>query len=394
MTVFRNAKVLTPLCGFEGCVAVEDGKILGAARRMDVPEGTEVIDARGLYLSPGLIDMHVHGGGGCGVMSCSADDIVKMCEAHARFGTTSIVPTTLAAPIPVLKKAVDAVRRAKEKCADCNILGVHLEGPFLSRNQRGAQNEENILVASEEDYADLLDAWDGILVMGAAPETDGALALGRELRKRNILASVAHSDATYDQVLEAIASGYSDVTHIYSGCSSVVRVDGYRVPGVVEAGLLRDELSVQVIADLRHLPPALLQLIYKCKGADRISLITDGLEYSAAELKEGTVYRQKNGVETVYEDGVMKLMDRKAFAGSVATSSRLVRNMAQGAGVPLLDAVKMATMTPARKLGVSGRKGMVAEGYDADLILFDENVNVKLCMVGGRVVFNQLARKG
>jgi N-acetylglucosamine-6-phosphate deacetylase len=173
-----------------------------------------------------------------------------------------------------------------------------------------------------------------------------------------------------------------------------VRVDGYRVPGVVEAGLLRDELSVQVIADLRHLPPALLQLIYKCKGADRISLITDGLEYSAAELKEGTVYRQKNGVETVYEDGVMKLMDRKAFAGSVATSSRLVRNMAQGAGVPLLDAVKMATMTPARKLGVSGRKGMVAEGYDADLILFDENVNVKLCMVGGRVVFNQLARKG
>lgn len=390
MTVIRNAKILTPLREFDGCAAVRDGKILGAARRMDVPEGAEVIDARGLYLSPGFIDMHVHGGGGCGVMSCRADDIVKMCGAHARFGTTSIVPTTLAAPIPVLKEAIGAVRRAKEKCADCNILGIHLEGPFLSKNQRGAQNEENILVAAEEDYADLLDTWDGILVMGAAPETDGALALGRELRKRNILASVAHSDATYDQVLEAIASGYSDVTHIYSGCSSVVRVNGYRVPGVVEAGLLRDELSVQVIADLRHLPPALLQLIYKCKGADRISLITDGLEYSAAELKEGTVYRQKNGVETVYEDGVMKLLDRKAFAGSVATSSGLVRNMARGAGVPLLDAVKMATVTPARKLGVSHRKGMVAEGYDADLILFDENVGVKFCMVGGRVVFNEL----
>ena len=386
MKVIRNAKILTPLYGFEGCAAVEDGKILGTARSMDVPEGAEEIDARGLYLSPGLIDMHVHGGGGFGVMSCSADDIGKMCAAHARFGTTSIVPTTLAAPIPVLKKAVGAVRKAKESCTDCNILGVHLEGPFLSKSQRGAQNEENILTASRENYIDLLDSWDGIRVMGAAPETDGALALGRELRKRNILASVAHSDATYDQVIKAIESGYSDVTHIYSGCSSVVRVNGYRVPGVVEAGLLRDELTVQVIADLKHLPPALLQLIYKCKGPDRISLITDGLEYSAAELKEGTVYRQKNGVETVYEDGVMKLMDRKAFAGSVATSRTLVKNMAQAVGVPLLDAVKMATWSPANRLGLGGRKGLIAEGYDADIILFDADFNVRLCMVRGRVV--------
>lgn len=392
MKVFRNAKIISPLCVYEGCAAVENGKILGTARRMEVPRGAEEIDAGGLYLSPGFIDMHVHGGGGFGVMSCSADDVVRMCEAHARFGTTSIVPTTLAAPLSVLQKAVAAVRDAREKCTDCNILGVHLEGPFLSKNQRGAQSEEDILTASRENYADLLDCWDKILVMGAAPETDGALKLGRELRRRNILASIAHSDATYEQVLEAIASGYSDVTHIYSGCSSVVRIGGYRVPGVVEAGLLRDELSVQVIADLKHLPAALLQLVYKCKGADRISLVTDGLEYSAADLKEGTVYRQKNGVETVYEDGVMKLTDRKAFAGSVATSSLLVRNMTREAGVPLADAVKMASATPARRLGLAGRKGMVAESFDADLILFDEAISVKYCMVGGRTVFDRRDR--
>ncbi|MFA9380049.1 MAG: N-acetylglucosamine-6-phosphate deacetylase, partial [Acetanaerobacterium sp.] len=289
-----------------------------------------------------------------------------------------------------LKKAIDAVRGAQGICKDCNILGIHLEGPFLSQGQRGAQSEDSILVASQHNYIELLNYWDGIKIMGAAPEADGCLQLGRELRSRNILASIAHSDASYDQVTEAILCGYSDVTHIYSGCSSIVRVNGYRVPGVVEAGLLRDELSVQVIADLKHLPPALLMLIYKCKGAGGISLITDGLEFSASELREGTVYTQKNGVETVYEDGVMKLMDRQAFAGSVATANRLVRNMVQHAGVPLLDAVKMATTTPAKRLNIAHVKGMVAKGYDADLVLFDENIEVQCCMVAGTVLFNKI----
>lgn len=387
MIFIKNAKILTPLERRDGVVAVRDGKIAGIDGCEEFPKGAKVIDAKGLYLAPGFIDMHVHGGGGASVMSCSPDEIVRMCEAHAKFGTTSIVPTTLSAPIPVLKKAVDAVREAQTKCKSSHILGIHLEGPFLSQSQRGAQNENDILTPSENPYLDLLDRWDGIKIMGAAPEVKGCLQLGRELRKRNILASIAHSNATYDEVVQAISAGYSDVTHIYSGCSSVKRVNGYRIAGVVEAGLLRDELSVQVIADLRHLPPALLMLIYKCKGADRISLITDGLEYAASSLKEGTVYTQKNGVQTIYEDGVMKLMDRKAFAGSVATSNRLVRNMYQHAEVPLLDAVKMATATPARLLSVADHKGLVAEGYDADLILFDENIDVKFCMVSGKILF-------
>lgn len=391
MIFIKNARILTPLERKDGVVAVRDGKIAGIDSRAEFPEGAQVVDAKGLYLAPGFIDMHVHGGGGAGVMSCDPDEIVRMCEAHAKYGTTSIVPTTLAAPIPVLEKAVDAVREAQPKCKACHILGIHLEGPFLSKSQRGAQNEKNILVASEHSYLGLLDRWDGIKIMGAAPEVDGCLPLGRELQKRNILASIAHSDATYDQAVQAISYGYSDVTHLYSGCSSVIRVNGYRVAGVVEAGLLRDELSVQVIADLKHLPPALLMLIYKCKGADRISLITDGLEYAASDLKEGTVYTQKNGVQTVYEDGVMKLMDRQAFAGSVATSNRLVRNMFRHAEVPLLDAVKMATTTPARRLNVADRKGLIAEGYDADLVLFDENIDVRLCMVSGKILFRRAA---
>ncbi|MEG2699198.1 MAG: amidohydrolase family protein, partial [Ruthenibacterium sp.] len=265
--------------------------------------------------------------------------------------------------------------------------GIHLEGPFLSKGQKGAQSEDNILIPTAQNVRTLLDSWTGIKMMGAAPEIPGGLALGCELRRRGIVASIAHSDADYDMAVKAIAAGYSDVTHIYSGCSSVIRQNGYRVAGVVEAGLLRDELTVQVIADMRHLPAALLQLIYKCKGADKISLITDGLEYAAYEMREGTVYRQENGVETVYEDGVMKLMDRQAFAGSVATCNQLVRHMYKDAGVPLADAVKMATATPAARIGIGHCKGTLAAGYDADLVLFNDEIEVKSCFVGGRKIF-------
>ncbi len=234
----------------------------------------------------------------------------------------------------------------------------------------------------------MLDRWDGIRMMGAAPELEGALELGRELQKRGITASIAHTDATYEDVERAIESGYTDVTHIYSGCSSVVRKNAYRIAGVVEAGLEKDELTVQVIADGKHLPPPLLKLIYRCKGADRISLITDGLSFSASQLEEGVEYVQKNGVRVVLEDGVMKLLDRQSFAGSVATSSRLVRNMMQLAGASLSDAVKMATWTPARVIGVSDHKGMLARDYDADIILMDEQVNVKWVMVRGAVAYD------
>ena len=226
--------------------------------------------------------------------------------------------------------------------------------------------------------------------MGAAPEIDGGMELGRQLQKRNILASVAHSDATDDDMVNAAKNGYSDITHIYSGCSSVIRRNGYRIAGIVEAGLLRDEFSVQVIADLKHLPVTLLQLIYKCKGADKISLITDGLEYAASSIKEGTIIKQDNGVEAIYEDGVMKLLDRQAFAGSAATCNQLVRNMVHHVGISLLDAVKMATQTPATLIGEEAHKGKIAIGYDADLILFDENIDVKMCMVQGRLQFNHL----
>jgi N-acetylglucosamine-6-phosphate deacetylase len=253
--------------------------------------------------------------------------------------------------------------------------------------QRGAQSHRHLKLPNEHDPRILLDAWDGIRMMGAAPELPGGMELGRMLARRGITASIAHSNATYDEVLDAVKSGFCDVTHLYSGCSTIVRRHGYRVPGVVEAGLLFDGLTVQVIADLKHLPVPLLQLIYRMKGVNGISLVTDGLECSASELIEGTVYTQANGVQTFYEDGVMKQMDRESFAGSVATMQQLVKNMHLCAGIPLCDAVRMATEVPARRIGLDQSKGCVAPGYDADLLLLDDALNVRYCMVGGKLLF-------
>jgi len=296
-----------------------------------------------------------------------------------------MLPTTLAAPIEDICQAIDNIREASKEPTGADILGVHLEGPFFAMSQRGAQAPEYIINPDEEAVDRLLDRWDGIRMMGAAPEIPGGFELGAKLKRRGIAASVAHSDATFEDIEKARGYGYTDITHIYSGCSHVHRVNAYRVAGVVEAGLYFDDLTTQVIADGKHLPASLLRLIYKCKGADKIALITDGLGPSAADIAEGTVYTQANGMEIVLDDGVMKLLDYQSFAGSCATMSRLVRNMIELAGAPLPDAVKMASQTPASIIGAT-KKGCIAPGFDADIILFDEKINVSMVMVRGRII--------
>ncbi len=385
ITVITGARVLLPEGVRRRQAVVKDGVIRDVTERVPSDAGARVVRAEGLYLSPGFVDIHVHGGGGYSAMSGKPEDVVAMANAHARHGTTSIVPTTLAAPMPRLLDAVAGVRRAAEMPCDATVLGVHLEGPCLSPAQTGAQSPDDLKIPAETDLTPLLDAWPGgVRMMGAAPELPGAMELGDMLAGRGIVPSVAHSNAVYSQVEEALRHGYCDVTHLYSSCSGMIRVHSYRIPGVIEAGLNLDALTVQVIADGKHLPLSLLQLIYRCKGDDRIELITDGLEFAAGELVEGTVYRQLNGVETVYEDGVMKLLSRESFAGSTATMHRCVRTMTQ-AGVPLLQAVRMASENPARRIGAAG-KGRIAPGMDADLLLMDEDLNLRWVMSGGRII--------
>ena len=385
MNVYKNCKVIFPQMVRDCIVLTDGGKIIDIVDNYDVQTTDTVTDCGGLYLAPGFIDAHVHGGGTKSAMSEDYADIIKMAEAHLMHGTTSIVPTTLAAPINQLKKVVLSIKEASEKSTKANILGVHLEGPYLNLKYKGAQSPENILNPKENPPEELLDLWNKILIMGAAPEEEGCLELGEKLKKRGIIASVAHSAASFEQVEEAVKHGYSDVTHIYNACTSCFKTGVFRTAGVVEAGLVLDELTTQTIADLRHLPKGVLQLIYKSKGDEKMYLITDGLEFSASDVKENTVYTQENGMSVIYEDSVMKLADRSALAGSACVLADCVRNMYKAVGAPIYSAVRMASLTPAEVLGVAG-KGKIEKGYDADLILFDNDINIKSVVTNGNKI--------
>lgn len=389
MRAYINSKIITPETLIEGKTVVTENGIIKEITDNFYDNDCEVIDCEGLYLSPGFVDIHVHGGGGSSAMG-TTEDIINMCRAHALRGTTSILPTTLAAPIAQLKSVIKNIERAMKECDDSNILGVHLEGPFISMKMKGAQSPENILVPTKENVSELLDSSDIIRIIGAAPEIENGFIVGEEAAKRGIIASVAHSDGDYSNIEEALEHGYSDVTHIYSACSGMRKIGIFRHAGVVEAGLSLDGYTTQFIADLRHLPYGVLKLIYKAKGPDKAYAITDGLEYSALDMEEGTVIMQENGLEVLFEDSVMKLADRSCLAGSVATSNILVRNMVKGAGIPLTDAVKMASLTPLSVIGFDTRKGKIEKNFDEDIILFDDDINVSYVCVSGKTILNKI----
>lgn len=377
MRVFKNARVIFPDKIRDCIVVTHNGKIIDICNTFDETAETEIIDCGGLYLSPGFVDIHVHGGGNKSAMSENYRDIIEMAQAHLKYGTTSIAPTTLAAPVEQLKNVTLSIKKASEECKNSTILGVHFEGPYISKKYKGAQSEDNILNPTKNPPDELFDLWDKVLIMGAAPEVPGVLELGDKLKSRGIVGSVAHSAASYEQVEEALNHGFSDITHIYNACSSCFKTGALRTAGVVEAGLSIDSISAQTIADLKHLPKGLLKLIYKCKGDEKMYLITDGLEYSASKIKENTVFTQENGISVVYENNVMLLADKSALAGSVATLRDCVRNMYKEVGVPLYSAVKMASLTPATVVGYQNTKGQIKAGYDADLVIFDDDLNIK-----------------
>ena len=227
---------------------------------------------------------------------------------------------------------------------------------------------------------------DDIVRWSSAPELPGALELADELVKRGIVCALGHSAATYQQLIPAFERGYTHVTHLYSGCSLLRRINAFRYMGVVDSAFAIDSMTVEIIADGCHLPPELLKLIVKLKPWDKISLITDSMR--CAGMSEGSIQytgTKENGMQVLIEDGVAKLPDRSAFAGSIATADRLVRNMRKLAEVPLLDAVRMMTYNPACVMKIQDKKGILAPGKDADICIFDKNVQIRKVMVNGEI---------
>jgi N-acetylglucosamine-6-phosphate deacetylase len=386
--IIQHATIITPYRCFNGDIVVEDGRITEIQKEIDFGQlrTAQVIDASGLYASPGFIDLHTHGGGGADYMDGTVEAFSTAAKTHLAHGTTSIMPTTLSGTVDETLRCIQAYESVKDLPGHPTFLGLHLEGPYFSMAQRGAQDPTHIRNPEPSEYLRILDSTISIKRWSVAPELPGAMAMGRLLAKRGILASIAHTNTDYDTILEAMDNGYSLLTHFYSGMSGVYREHAYRHAGVIEAGYLIDDLPVEVIADGKHLPGSLLALIYKSKGASNICLVTDSIR--ATGLGEGTFMMGSlgKGQEVIVEDGVAKLPDRTAFAGSIATAEVLVRTMHALGGVPLLEAVRMMTVNPARIAGVNQTKGKLAVGYDADIVLFDKDINIKTVIARGKIV--------
>ncbi len=387
-TVIKNGKIILENEILENYnLYFEDGKITEITKE-DLPSDN-AIDAKGNYVSPGFIDMHTHGAGGHDFLDKSEEAYLESAKMHAEHGATAILPTLTSVDIDGMKDAIAIYKSVKEKAHDgAQLLGIHAEGPYFAESQKGAQEPRFIHPFDKEEYEEILKVCDGAMLRwSAAPELPGMEDFAKAMKEHGILASIGHSDADFDCVEKAKNLGFTHITHLYSCTSTVHRKNAFRYAGIIEAAYLFDDITVEIIADGIHLPAPLLKLIYKLKGPDKIALITDSMRAAGMPDGESILGSKDNGMKVIVEDGVAKLLDRSAFAGSVATFDRLVRNMITMADVPLVDAVKMGSLTPAKILGIEN-KGALKTGFDADIVIFDENINVLNTIIGGRVVFS------
>ena len=385
-----NGRIISPHRIIPNGTVVVTGETITAILEddVDVPGAVE-IDAQGNYISPGFIDIHVHGGGGHDFMDCNETAFLKIAETHARHGTTAMVPTTLSCEKDELITTLELYKKAEKKnISGAQFLGMHIEGPYFAMNQRGAQDPRYIRNPDPEEYKGIIAQTDVIKRWSAAPELKGALEFARYLKANDILPALAHTDATYEEVVKGYENGYVLATHLYSAMSTITRRNAYRYAGAIEAAFLIDEMDVELIADGRHVPAPLLQLALKIKGPSRIALITDAMRGAGMPEGEYILGNKNSGLKAIVEDGVAKLPDRSSFAGSVATTDRLVWTMINMANVSVTDAVRMMSHTPARIMKVADRKGSLAVGKDADIVIFDEDVNIRSTIIKGNLIFD------
>ena len=385
MTVrIKNGKLILPDGIHEGLyLYYADGRIC-AVTAQELPFQQE-IDAAGNFVSPGFIDIHVHGGDGREFIDATVDAVVAAANIHAKHGTTTIFPTLSAFDERTTVAALAAIAESLG-CASLlpNIGGVHLEGPYFSKNQCGAQDPQYIRNPDPEEYARITRQYGHLIKRWSyAPENPGSEDFQKFLTSHGIVGAAGHTDAEYCHIKAAFDLGCKLITHLYSATSTITRKGGFRHLGVIESAYLLDEMDVEAIADGCHLPPLLLQLIYKLKGPEHMCLITDAIRYGGRTDCDAVESGIKS-VPYIIEDGVAKLADRSAFAGSIATTDALIRTCAEKAGIPLWDAVKMLTQVPARIMGLS-QKGQLKEGFDADLVIFDDQIQIKSVIIGGQI---------
>lgn len=375
MKYITNGKFVLTDKVLENAVLAFDNKICGFVD--EIPENAEVIDANGGYVAPGLIDVHIHGYLGEDTSDGNADGIFKMANGVMKNGVTSFCPTTMTVSMDEINKSLDVVRSLKEKSEEwqgAEILGVNLEGPFINPKKKGAQAETHI---KAPDAKFVIDNSDIICLATMAPEMEGGYEAIKEIReKSNVVVSVGHTDATFEETLKGIESGATHITHLFNAQTPL----HHRNPGVVGAALLKD-VTTELIADTFHVHEGLFELLDRVKG-DKLVLITDCTR--AGGMPDG---EYSLGGQPIFVKGVQCLLEDGTIAGSVLKLNNAVKNFKENANVPLWKAVAAASINPAKAIGVDDRKGSLDAGKDADIIIADSDFNIVKTIIGGEIKY-------
>ena len=378
MKAIINGRIIMPDALVEGKALLYDTKILGLVDPDALPADTEIIDAQSMYVSPGLVDVHIHGYLGEDASDGNADGIRTMARGIAKNGVTSWLPTTMTIPKVKLSEVFDMMRGLREESRSdawdgAEILGVHAEGPFINESRKGAQKADNILLPDAglaRDFADILR------IVTIAPEVEGAMAFIKDVSDNtDLLISMGHTDATYETAMEAIGLGLGHVTHTFNAMTAL----NHRAPGVVGAALI-GPVTAELIADTFHVHPALFTLMARCKG-DKLVLVTDCTR--AGGLADG-VYDL--GGQEIFVKGIECRLADGTIAGSVLKLHNAVANLRANTDLPIWEAVNAASRNAANDIGET-RKGTLETGRDADIILVDEAFQVQRTIARGETIF-------
>lgn len=373
-----NGKIVLPdRVEDQGSLLIDGGKI--AAVNAPCPRDAERVDAAGGYILAGFVDLHVHGGGDWDFMDGAPEAFPKVARAHCAHGTTALCPTTMTCPDPLLEKTIDMFLEAdKTPEGGAELLGLHLEGPYFSAASRGAQPIQQQRIPCREDLERILRRARGtILRWDGAPELPNMELFAQVMAENGVMASLAHSAATAEQAMEAYDWGFSHVTHFYNACTTFHKVDGIVHSGIVEATYLRDDVTIELIGDGRHIPKESMLLALRIKGPDNIALITDAMRAAGVDCQTSVLGARTTGVPVVIKDDVAQLTDLSSYAGSIATMDRCLRTAFRDYGIPLWQVSRMLSLTPARLCGVQHRKGSLEAGKDADVVIMDRELRVQ-----------------
>jgi N-acetylglucosamine-6-phosphate deacetylase len=388
MKAIRAGKLVTPLTTISpGVLLIEGEKIaaLGGPGEISVPDHAEIVEAEDKIVVPGFIDTHTHGRDG-EYFGESVETTLRLCRSIPGTGVTGLLPT-LASLLPMhytLEMILDrirVVREAMKNGLDAEILGINMEGPYLSSKDiaRGSQLPENMRRPSVGELKQMIDASEGVIrKMTIAPELEGALDVVREMVRQGIVPCAGHSTASYEKTLEAVEIGLSCVTHIFNGMIPL----HHRSPGLVGAVLTNEKISAELIADGEHVSSTAMQVLLRCKGIEGIHLITDNTPW--AGLPDGSY---PDGDRTVIKEGERAYILGGTLVGSVASMNHCVANMVNTVGCSFSEAVQMATLNPARVIGIQNRKGSLEAGKEADLVVTDEDLRIYRTFVKGREVY-------